>query len=133
MQSPVRITVNGIHHSDMLEARILAKVEKLEQFFHHITSCHVTVEMPHKHHHQGNLFNVRIDISVPGNELDVNKDHAEDVYVALRDAFDAATRRLEDYAHKIRGDIKTHQPKRTLEKSEEESLDEVLDEDLDAE
>ena len=73
-------------------------------------SCRVVVEVPHKHHQQGRRFNVRIDIGVPGSEIVVNRDQAEDVFVALRDAFDAAKRQLEDYAHKIRGDVKAHQP-----------------------
>jgi len=94
---------------------IRGKVEKLEEFFKHITSCRVVVEVPHKHHHQGKQFNVRIDIGVPGSEIVVNRDHAEDIYVALRDAFDAAKRQLEDYARKIRGDVKTHEPRRTSE------------------
>ncbi len=111
MQSPLRLTIHGIDHSEALEMHIRTKVEKLEKFFDHITSCNVTVEMPHKHHQQRKQFNVRIDISVPGNEIVVNRDHAEDVYVALRNAFDAATRQLEDYARKLRGDIKTHEPK----------------------
>jgi ribosome-associated translation inhibitor RaiA len=59
------------------------------------------------------------DIGVPGSEIVVNRDHAEDVYVALRDAFDAAKRQLEDYARKIRGDVKTHQPKRRPEESDD--------------
>lgn len=128
MQSPLKITVHGIDRSEMLETRIRAKAEKLEQFFNHMTSCHVIVDLPHKHHQQGKQFNVRIDISVPGNEIVVTQNHAEDVYIALRDAFDAANRRLADYAHKLRGDIKTHEPKRELAKEIEE-----VDEDTDAE
>ena len=118
MQSPLKITIHGVDHSKMLETRIRNKVEKLEQFFEHMTSCHVTVDMPHKHHNQGNNFNVHIAISVPGNEIVVTQEHSEDVYVALRDAFDAAKRRLEDFARKIRGNIKAHEPKRTPEKEE---------------
>lgn len=112
MQIPLQITSRDIEHSEALEAHIRGKVAKLEEFFKHITSCRVMVEVPHKHHHQGKQFNVRIDIGVPGGEIVVNRDHSEDVYVALRDAFDAAKRRLEDYARKIRGDIKTHEPGR---------------------
>ena len=115
MQIPLQITIRDVEHSEALEAHIRGKVEKLEEFFKHITSCRVVVEVPHKHHHQGKQFNVRIDIGVPGSEIVVNRDHAEDVYVALRDAFDAAKRQLEDYARKIRGDIKTHEPRRTSE------------------
>ena len=103
------------------------KAGKLEEFFNHIMSCRVVVEVPHKHLHQGNQFNVRIDIGVPGSEIVVNHDHAEDVYVALRDAFDAAKRQLEDYVRKIRGDIKTHQPNKRIEESDDvgEAQDDV--------
>jgi len=115
MQIPLQITIRDVDHSEALETRIRNKVAKLEEFSKNIISCRVVVEVPHKHHHQGKQFNVRIDISVPGSEIVVNRDHAEDVYVALRDTFDAAKRRLEDYARKIRGDIKAHPPKRPSE------------------
>lgn len=121
MQIPLQITIRDVDHSEALETHIRAKVEKLEEFFKHITSCRVVVEVPHKHHHQGKQFNVRIDIGVPGSEIVVNRDLAEDVYVALRDAFDAAKRQLEDYARKIRGDVKTHEPKKRPEESEDQA------------
>ncbi|MCZ7653225.1 MAG: HPF/RaiA family ribosome-associated protein [Rhodocyclaceae bacterium] len=70
--------------------------------------CHVTVELPHKHHHQGKQHNVRIDIKVPGSEIVVNRDKHEDIYVALRDAFDAAKRQVEEYGRRQRGDAKHH-------------------------
>lgn len=113
MQAPLQITIRGIAPSEALESRIRGKAEKLEKFFDHITSCRVMVEEPHRHHHQGKQYNVRVDISVPGHEIVVNRDHHEDVYVALRDAFNAAKRQLEDYVHQLRGEIKTHLPKRS--------------------
>ena len=112
MYIPLQITIRGIEHSDALETHIREKAEKLDEFFDRIMSCRVVVEVPHKHHHQGKQFNVRLDIGVPGSEIVVNRDHAEDVYVALRDAFDAAKRQLEDYARKMRGDIKMHEQRR---------------------
>ena len=111
MQIPLQITIRDIAHSEALDTHIRDKAGKLDGFFKHITSCRVVVEMPHKHKTQGKQFNVRIDIGVPGSEIVVNRDHAEDVYVALRDAFDAAKRQLEDYARKIRGDVKKHEPR----------------------
>jgi len=117
MQIPLQITVRDMEHSAELDAHIRAKVQKLDEFFDHITSCRVVVEMPHKHHHQGKQFNVRIDIGVPGSEIVVDHDHHEDVYVALRDAFDAAKRQLEDYARKLRGDTKSHEPRPRIERS----------------
>ena len=119
MQTPLQITVRGTDHSVALEKHIRDKVDKLEEFFDHITSCRVVVDLPHKHHQQGRHFNVRIDIGVPGSEIVVNHDHAEDVYVALRDGFDSAKRQIEDYARKIRGDVKTHRPRPGSEISED--------------
>ena len=110
MQRPLQITTRDIPESDAIDAHIREKVGKLEQFYPHIVGCHVVVEMPHKHQHQGKLFNVRVEIKVPGSEIVVNRDLAEDVYVALRDAFDAAKRGLEDYGRKQRGEVKFHEP-----------------------
>jgi ribosomal subunit interface protein len=125
MQTPLQITIRDMEHSDALETHIRDKVSKLEEFSTHITSCHVVVEIPHKHQHQGKQFNVRIDIGVPGSEIVVNHGHAEDVYVALRDAFDAAKRKLEDYARKIRGDVKTHEPKNHPNQSNEADAEDM--------
>jgi ribosomal subunit interface protein len=108
MKTPLQITFRDIEQSDALEAHIREKAEKLETFFEPIMSCRVVVEMPHQHKHQGKIFTVRIDIGVPGKEIVVNRDKHEDVYVALRDAFDAARRQLEDYGHRLRRETKTH-------------------------
>ena len=112
MQIPLQITVRDMEPSEALEARIRSKAQKLEEFFAHIVSCHVVVEMPHRHHQQGKQFNVRIDIGVPGNTIVLNRHQAEDVYVALRDAFDAAKRQLQEYSRVMRGDVKTHAARR---------------------
>lgn len=114
MQIPMQITIRDMEHSEALETHIRQKAGKLDEFFKHIMSCRVVVDMPHKHHQQGKQFNVRIDIGVPGNEIVVNRDHSEDVYIALRDAFDAAKRQLEDCARKIRGDVKAPESKLTI-------------------
>jgi ribosomal subunit interface protein len=111
MQVPLEITFRGVEHSDAVEARIREKAAKLEQFCDSLTSCRVAVEAEHHHQHQGNLYKVRIDISVPNKHIVVSKDHHdkqahEDVYVALRDAFAAATRQLEEYVRIQRSDTK---------------------------
>ena len=111
MQSPLQITIRDISQSEALETQIREKVEKLEHFYPRITGCHVTIEMPHKHRHRGRLFNVRLEVQVPGSDLVINRDLSEDVYVALRDAFDAAKRKLEDYARVQRRNTKHHQEK----------------------
>jgi ribosomal subunit interface protein len=110
MQRPVQITFHDLDRSEALEIHIRQKAAKLEEFYPHITGCNVAVEMPHRHHNQGKLFNIRIELHVPGSEIVVNRDPHEDVYVALREAFDAANRQLEDYGRRQRGDVKHHEP-----------------------
>jgi ribosomal subunit interface protein len=108
MKIPLQITFRHVPRSGALEAHIRQKAEKLEECHSRIVSCRVTVEELRKHHHQGHHFRVRIDLRVPGKEIVANHDHHEDVYVALRDAFDAVKRELEDAAREMRGDVKAH-------------------------
>ncbi|PWB53188.1 MAG: 30S ribosomal protein S30 [Nitrosomonadales bacterium] len=109
MQRQLQIVFRNMPQSDAVETHIREKVEKLESFYSNIIGTKATVEIAGKHKQQGNLFNVRLDITVPGSELVVSRDMHEDVYVALRDAFDAARRQLEDYGRRQRGDTKTHE------------------------
>jgi ribosomal subunit interface protein len=108
MQVPLQITLRHMRASDALEARIREQAAKLEAFHPHVISCRVTVEELDKHQHQGRQFQVRIDARVPGREIAANRDHHEDVYVALRDAFAAVTRQLEEDIREKRGDVKLH-------------------------
>jgi len=110
MQSALQITMREIPHSAALEDHIRQKVAKLESFYRYIMGCHVVIEVPHKHKHQGRQFNVRLDITVPGSELVVNREADGDMYVALRDAFDAAKRQIEDYGRRQRRETKLHAP-----------------------
>lgn len=112
MQVPLQIVVRDTPHSPALDARIREKALKLEEFDPRIISCRVTVEEGSKHRHQGRQFSVRIDLRVPGREIAVTREHHEDVYVALRDAFDSAKRQLEDVVREKRGDVKAHETPR---------------------
>ena len=114
MQIPVQITFRGMDTSAAVEARILDKTAKLDTFHERITSCRVVVEAPHKRHHKGKLYLVSIDVTVPGGEFVVNTgkrfNHShEDVYVAIRDAFNAMRRQLETHARESRGQVKNHE------------------------
>jgi ribosomal subunit interface protein len=100
MQIPLQITLRGIGQSDALEAAIREKAAKLDQFHPRIMSCAVVVEVPGRHQHKGKEFVVHIDLKIPGEEIAVNRHHHEDIYVALRDAFDAARRQLEEAARR---------------------------------
>lgn len=109
MKLPLQITTRNVSLSEAAEATIREKSSKLETFYDHIMSCRVLVEVPHRHKHQGVAYNVRIDITVPGNEIIVKREPNEDLYVAIRDSFDAARRQLQSFAGRQRGEIKIHQ------------------------
>lgn len=109
MRIPLELTLRDIPESPAVEARIREKTAKLERFHDRITSCRITVESPQHRKRQGKLYSVHIDITVPGGgELVVNRAQDEDVYVAIRDAFNAATRQLEDHNRVRRGEVKRH-------------------------
>jgi len=99
-------------HSEEIETLVREKAAKLDKFSDHIMSCRIVVEPKGKHHLHGNLYEVRIDLTLPGEEIAVTREpneHAEyrDIHIALRDAFDSAGRLVEDYARRRRHDVKT--------------------------
>lgn len=113
MQVPLQITFRHMDSSEAISARIRGRAEELERFFDRVTSCRVVVEHRHLRRQQGNLFHVRVDLGVPGREIVVGRDPAahhahEDPYVAVRDAFDAVRRLLEDHIRERRGEVKLH-------------------------
>jgi ribosomal subunit interface protein len=111
MRVALQVTFRDMPRSDAVEAEIRRRAEKLEEFCDRIMSCRVTVETPAAHKHQGKLFSVHVDVKVPGEEIASTRRHEhEDVFVAIRDAFDAVRRRLEDYVRRSRGDTKRHEP-----------------------
>jgi cold shock CspA family protein/ribosome-associated translation inhibitor RaiA len=130
---PVQISFRSMKPSEAVEARVREEVSKLDTFYQGIMRCRVVVELPHKHHKKGDLYHVRIDMTVPGAELVVKREpslqaglrqvdsekqvksyeaHAahKDVFVVIRDAFKEARRQLQDYARQVRGQTKAHVP-----------------------
>jgi ribosome-associated translation inhibitor RaiA len=113
--------------SAVLEEEIRSRVSWLESFYPAIVGCRVVVEVPHRHRRRGRPLHVRLELSVPGEDVivshelnpemtgrpasrstDEGDDQHKDVQMAIREAFDVARRRLEDLARLQRGDIKTH-------------------------
>jgi cold shock CspA family protein/ribosome-associated translation inhibitor RaiA len=114
MQVPLQITFRHMDSSEAVAVRIRERVEDLERFFDRIISCRVIVECQHPRRQQGNLIHIRVDLGVPGREIVVGRDPAahhahEDAHVAVRDAFDAVRRLLEDYVRERRGETKLHE------------------------
>lgn len=113
MELPLQISFRGMRSSPALERRIWQKAKKLRQLHDRITSCHVVIEARTRHQDAGQLYRVRIELAGPGYEIVVGKtgrhDPAHtDVYVAVRDSFDAAARRLQDHVRVSRGEVKSH-------------------------
>jgi ribosomal subunit interface protein len=108
VQQPLQITARDLSLSEAAENDIRAKAENLDTYYDGIVNCRVVVEGPGRHHRQG-PYTVRIDLTVPGSELVVDRQSDADLYVAIRDAFDAARRRLEDHARRQRGDVKVRE------------------------
>ena len=130
MQLTPTITFRGIERTTALETEILTRVRKLETYYQQIMGCRVLVELVERHHEAGNRYHVRIDLAVRGEEIvvaheaglhrtaqdldverltklaevDPERKHAR---VAIREAFDIARRRLQDYARRQRGAVKT--------------------------
>jgi ribosomal subunit interface protein len=113
MQSTPQIIWQNLSPSETIEANIRKHIAKLDKFFDRIIDCRVVIEVPHRHHHQGNIYHVQINLTVPGGELVVNRHPSErqaheDLEIAIRAAFESAERQLKEYAQRQRGEIKQH-------------------------
>lgn len=112
MKIPLQITFSNMTPSDAVRARIEELAARLDRFHGRIMSCRVVVRAPNRRQRSGKLYHVSIDLKLPGREIAINRDPPqdqshEDVYVAVRDAFNALVRRIEDVSRERRGDVKT--------------------------
>ena len=116
MDIPVEIVFHNMPSTPAVETEIRNRIAKLDRLYEHLTGCRVSVEQLHRRHHTGNLYDVHIDLRVPGDELVVSREPHRarekfadpDLGIALRNAFKAAERRLLDYKRRQRGDVKLH-------------------------
>jgi cold shock CspA family protein/ribosome-associated translation inhibitor RaiA len=111
MQRPLKITSRDFALSAVVEAEIREKAAALDTYYERISGCEVTVEAPAiAHHRKGGPFIVRIRLTVPGSELVTDHQAKEELSQAIREAFDAARRQLEDHVRELRGAVKSHEP-----------------------
>ena len=103
MDVQLQITTKDLAGSQALEEKIREKAQKLAKLYDHILSCHVVVESPERRHHKGKLYNCRILLRIPGEEIVVTHEPDVDPYVSVRDAFDAAKRQVQDHVDRKRG------------------------------
>jgi ribosomal subunit interface protein len=109
MQVPLQIAFQNLDGSEAIKELIEERVAWLERYCDRIIGCRVVVQEPHRHHRQGNLYQVRIDLTVPGAEIVVNHEppgdperraRHGDLDTAIRQAFDAVRRKLEDHVRR---------------------------------
>lgn len=132
MKLPLQITIRNVKPSETVEEWIRAEAAKLETFCNQIMDCRVAVEVPHRHHRKGSPYHICIHLMLPGGKIVVKREpslssrvrqlgeagikkHLElktphkNLRMAINDAFKAAGRRLQDYARRQRGDVKSHE------------------------
>ncbi len=117
MQIPAKISFHNMDPSASLTSRIREKIAKLDQRFSGIMGCNVIVEAAHHHQTKGRLYSVRIDVTIPNDELVVSLHPGKDpikhekVFAAMNNAFAAIVRQLERYKDNRRRDIKSREDK----------------------
>jgi ribosomal subunit interface protein len=109
MMIPLQITARDFDLTEPIETLIREKAEKLGQLHDRITRCRVILESPHRRQQKGVLYNVHVEISIPGKEIVVKKAPHEDLYVSIGNAFEMAQRKLREYVTRQRGDVKFHE------------------------
>jgi ribosomal subunit interface protein len=113
METSAEITWHNMEPVPHVAKRVDQRINRLEKFFGRITRCHVVVEAAHQRRRQGNEYEVRLDVTIPGGDLSVNQKpgdiHAHtDVLVAIRDAFDAMERQLRRWKDEHGGRPEVH-------------------------
>lgn len=110
MQLPVQIVFHQVDPWPGAEALLREKAAGLDRYAPDLMSCRIVVEELQRHHRTGRPLSVRLDVHLPRHELSVRKQHDHDFHVAVREAFDAMTRQIEDHVRRRRGDVKHHMP-----------------------
>ena len=107
MTNEFQVVFHNIDQSDAVMDAVNKRINKLERFCDQIITGRVVLDSPHNNHHKGKVYKVALEIHTPQKEVRVNQDHHdnhahEDLYVAIRDAFNAAERQLKSVDKKHR-------------------------------
>lgn len=102
MQIPLQVVAQGLELGDAEREDIRSHADKLETFFGRVLGCQVTVTVPNRWAQAGPImYEVRIDLTLPGGELVVKRQPNENLLDAIQDAFRVAGRRLQDYVKQL--------------------------------
>ena len=102
MEKPVQVTFHNLQHSDAVEADVRARVAKLEAIGDRMTACRVVIDSPHRNQGGAKTFEVKIEMSFPGQTLVVDREPVGDLQAALASAFDVAKKRIKSHRDKQR-------------------------------
>ena len=99
MTNEFQVLFHNIDQTSALSQAVQKRIDKLARYCDQILSGRVVLDAPHNHHHKGKVYAVAIEIHVSSKKIIVNQgqhnNHAhEDLYIAIRDAFNAAERKL---------------------------------------
>lgn len=100
MHTLPEVVLRGIPASGALERYIGEQARRLEGICGPIRSFQVLAEALRPAEPQAAQVAVRLSVALPGTEVVVNREHASDVYIALRDAFAAAGVQLRDHVRR---------------------------------
>ncbi len=111
---PFQISFRNFPTSDAVWLDVQQHVEKLERFQTKVLGCEVVLSAPHQHEKKAKIFHVEIRLKLPGDDIFITREPGKDlshtdIYIAIRDAFRALERRLEDHIRIRRGFVKTHE------------------------
>ncbi len=106
LEMPLQIRSGEIPLTAEIEGYIRERGERLQSFAGGITGCRVTIEAPVSHHQKGGPYAVSVNLLLPGAQLVVNRRTDANLHAAIRQAFDAAGRQLEDHVRRVRGQVK---------------------------
>jgi putative sigma-54 modulation protein len=118
MTTDLDIHFHGLEKSEAVENKVKEKVAKLKRHFDRMSACRVVLEAPNRNAAKAKVFSVKIEVSVPnGKPIIINHEregaHAnEDLSLAIRDAFEAATRRVDEVGAKISDRAKSERGRR---------------------
>lgn len=108
MTNEFQVVFHNLDQSDAINEAVQKRISKLERYCDQIITGRVVLDSPHNNHHKGKVYSVGLEIHTPTKEVIVNQEqhdnHAhEDLYVAIRDAFNAAERQLKsiDKSHRV--------------------------------
>lgn len=101
MAAEMDVAFRGMEASEAVRAELEKRVERLNNHNPDVRRVSVVIEQAHRSQSQGNPFSVSLEVKIPGvNDVYVSHDpggaeEREDLYIAIRDAFEAAERQLE--------------------------------------